>query len=339
MIEKSPLSTHQIIDCLKINYGINVSMLNVLPLGADMEASVYKAETCNQSCYFIKVKWGYSQDISTLVMELLESAEIQHIIPPIKTLDGQTSHHVKGFTFKVFPFIQGQNGFSCVLTDAQWEALGKVMRQIHEIKVPSSIQSKLGREVYSSTWRQAVRTLYPLIESKPRGDISAVGFLTFVKKHAVSIYRLVDQAEQLAQKVQNETSSLVLCHSDIHGGNVLLGENNIFYIVDWDDPIMAPKERDLMFIGGGVGGVWNKLYEEKLFYKGYGKTEVNRTLLAYYRHERIIEDIAFYGEKLLLTAEGGEDRVMWYNQFRAQFEPQGVVEIAFKTNKNQILEI
>ena len=30
------------------------------------------------------------------------------------------------------------------------------------------------------------------------------------------------------------------------------------YIVDWDEPIMAPKERDLMFIGGGVANVWNK---------------------------------------------------------------------------------
>lgn len=28
-------------------------------------------------------------------------------------------------------------------------------------------------------------------------------------------------------------------------------------IVDWDEPIMAPKERDLMFIGGGVANVWN----------------------------------------------------------------------------------
>jgi spectinomycin phosphotransferase len=45
---------------------------------------------------------------------------------------------------------------------------------------------------------------------------------------------------------------------------------------------MAPKERDFMFIRVGIGNVWNKPLEEKLFYKGCGKTEINSTSLAYY---------------------------------------------------------
>ena len=145
---------------------------------------------------------------------------------------------------------------------------------------------------------------------------------------------MVDRAEQLAQKLQNESPKFVLCHSDIHGGNVLMDENNTIYIVDWDDPIMAPKERDLMFIGGGVANVWNKPHEEALFYKGYGKTEVNKTILAYYRHERIVEDIAVYGQNLLLTTAGGENRSEMYKHFIAMFEPRGVVDIAFKTDES-----
>jgi len=112
-----------------------------------------------------------------------------------------------------------------------------------------------------------------------------------MKKNTLAIHRLVDRAEQLAQKLQNESHKFVLCHFDIHGGNVMVDGNNIIYIVDWDEPIMAPKERDLMFIGGGVGNVWNKLHEEVFFYKGYEETEINMTMLAYYRHERIVEDI------------------------------------------------
>jgi spectinomycin phosphotransferase len=106
-------------------------------------------------------------------------------------------------------------------------------------------------------------------------------------------------------------------------------------MVDWDDPIMAPKERDLMFIGGGIANVWNKSHEEKFFYKGYGKTEINMTILAYYRHERIVEDIALYGQQLLLTSTDDQsNRTESYKHFIAQFEPQGVVEIAFKTDEN-----
>ena len=128
-----------------------------------------------------------------------------------------------------------------------------------------------------------MQSLYPLIESEPSGDMIAVNLLTFMKKHTAAIHRLVDRAEQLAQRIQGQSSQFVLCHSDLHGGNILIDENDTLYIVDWDDPIMAPKERDLMFIGGGVANVWNKPHEKELFYKSYGKAEVNLTLLAYYR--------------------------------------------------------
>ena len=119
-----------------------------------------------------------------------------------------------------------------------------------------------------------------------------------------------------------------------------MDRRDAIYMVDWDAPIMAPKERDLMFIGGAVANVWNQPREEELFYKGYGKAEVNMEILAYYRHERIVEDIAEYGQQLLLTSTGDQqDRLQLYKHFVAQFEPQGVVEIAFKTYIDQIFKI
>ena len=89
-----------------------------------------------------------------------------------------------------------------------------------------------------------------------------------------------------------------------------------------------------MFIGGGVANVWNNPCEEAFFYEGYGKTEIDMTILAYYRHERIVVDIAEYGQALLLTVDGGKDRQEMYEQFVSMFEPQGVVDIAFKTDKD-----
>lgn len=299
-----------------------------------MHASVYKAQTHNQSSYFVKLKRGHHHDISTTIIELLCNSGIQQIIPILKTIRGQATQRIDDFTLTVSPFVDGRNGFNRDLTDDQWYTLGKVMRQIHEINVPLSIQAKISQETYSPKWRQTVRSLYSLIDSEPNGDMIAINLLTFMKQHRAAIHRLVDRAEQLAQKAQDQSPQFVLCHSDLHGGNVLIDENDTLYIVDWDDPIIAPKERDLMFIGGGVANVWNKPHEKEFFYEGYGKTEVNMTLLAYYRHERIVEDIAEYGQQLLLTKTGGKDRIKWYKDFVDQFEPQGVVEIAFKTDEN-----
>jgi spectinomycin phosphotransferase len=332
-----PPSKQSVIDCLKIHYGIEAATLTFLPLGADMDALVYKAQTHTQSSYFVKLKRGHHHDVSPTIIELLRNAGIQQIIPLVKTIQGRATQGVDDFTLTVSPFVAGRDGFNRDITNDQWHTLGKVMRQIHEINVPFSIQAKIRRETYSPKWRQAVRSLYPLIDSEPNGDKIAIKLLAFLKKYRAALHRLVDRAEHLAQKAQDQSPQFVLCHSDLHGGNVLIDENDTLYIVDWDGPILAPKERDLMFIGGGVANVWNKPHEKECFYEGYGAVEVNMTLLAYYRHERIVEDIAEYSQQLLLTKAGGKDRVKWYKDFIDQFEPQGVVEIAFKTDEDLTL--
>jgi len=332
MIEKQPLSPQRIIDSLNTDYGIVVATLTFLPLGADMNASVYKAHTRDGLSYFVKLKRGHHHDISVTLLSSLQNSGIQQIIPPIKTIHGREAQHIDDSTLIVYPFVEGQNGFCYNLTDDQWVTLGKVLRQVHEFDVPPSIKDRIRREVYSSKWREAVRLLYAHIDGNPTGDEIALKLRSFMKDHRVAIHRLVDRAEQLSQKIQEQSPEFVLCHSDIHGGNVLIDVNGAIYIVDWDEPIMAPKERDLMFIGGGVANIWNNPHEERCFYKGYGKTKINTAILAYYRHERIVEDIAIYGQALLLTTAGDEERLEMYKQFVAMFEPRGVVDIAFNTD-------
>lgn len=335
MIEKQSFSDQLIVDCLNTVYGIKVAALTFIPLGADRDASVYKAQAYDQSSYFVKLKRGYHNDISTIIQLLLHDAGIQQIISPIKTNHGQPTHTIiDDFTLIVYPFIKGQNGFSRDLTNDQWITLGKALRKVHEFHLPSAIKEQINRETYSPKWREAVRSIYNHIDDNPRvTDEIAAKLLMFMKEHRGTIERLVNRAEQLAEKIHKQSPEFVLCHSDIHGGNVLLAHDGTLYIVDWDQPIMAPKERDLMFIGAGVANVWNNPQEEEFFYKGYGRTEINREILAYYRYERIVEDIAEYCQELLLSTSGGKEREIMYQHFIDMFAPRGVVNIALKTDK------
>ncbi len=152
-------SNQSIIDCLNSSYGIKVATLTFLPLGADMNACVYKAMASDKKCYFIKLKRDYNYDISIAIAKLLYEAGLQQIILPIQTIHGQHSQRMGDFTLIVYPFIEGQDGFSRDLTSDQWFILGQALRQIHEIEVPSSIQSRIRRETYSSNWRDAVRAI------------------------------------------------------------------------------------------------------------------------------------------------------------------------------------
>lgn len=333
MIEKDPISDQHIIECLKSDYGLEVTQLKQIPLGADIDASVYKAQTHDKTAYFVKLKRGHHTEIGTTIQLLLHNAGIQHIISPIASRVGNPTLHIDEYTLIVYPFIEGHDGFSQDLTNDQWITLGRTLKQIHTFQLPPSIKSQIRQESYSSQWRSAVRSIYTALDAghKPT-DVIGIQLAAFMKEQRDVIMHLVDRAEKLAHTIQQQSPEFVLCHSDIHAGNVLLAKSGDLFIVDWDSPIMAPKERDLMFIGGGVANVWNKPHEEESFYRGYGKTEINREILAYYRFERIIEDIAEYSEQLILSADGGEDRHVMHTHFMDMFEPRGVVVIALETD-------
>ena len=323
-------SNQRIKDCLATNYSISADMLTQLPLGADIHAAVYRAQTKDHS-YFVKLKRSCTHQLGISILKLLEKAGIQQIIPPINTTQGGITQQINDFTLIVYPFIEGQDGFGRCLTEKQWITLGKALKQVHEFHLPRDVREQFRQETFSSKWREVVKSLYIHIESEKTRDAVASNFVKFMKDSEPLILQLVDQAEKIGQQIQNQSPQFVLCHSDIHAGNVFIDKNDVLYIVDWDDPILAPKERDLMFIGGGVGSVWNNSNEEKLFYQGYGKTEVDTTVLAYYRLERIVEDIAEYSNELLFTESGDKTKSKMYDHFLAMFEPNGVVDIAFKT--------
>ncbi|MBN1140157.1 MAG: phosphotransferase [Anaerolineae bacterium] len=155
-------------------------------------------------------------------------------------------------------------------------------------------------------------------------------------KHDV-IDDLVTRAGRLAQVLQTCAAEAIVCHSDLHAGNFHICAGGDFYIVDWDDPILAPKERDLMAAGSGLMGGWRTPpEEEKLFYRGYGHTTVDPVALAYYRYERIVQDLAVYCEQIFLSDEGGPDREQSFRYLASNFLPGNTIAIADRADRTGI---
>lgn len=325
---KKPIQDQQLIELLNVHYGIDIHVAQLIPGGADMHAFGYKADSESNS-YFVKLKYGYHNEINLSIIRLLHDSGIKEIIFPIHTLEAKLFQQLDHFKIIVYPFIHAPNGFTQNLTEKQWKQFGKVLRQIHETSVPTSIQQQLRKETYSTQWREMVRSFYSKIEFDNSDDKIAADFKSFFNQNIDSIHQLVDSSEELSKKIQPDLDKYVLCHSDIHAGNVLVVNEESIYIIDWDEPMLAPQERDLMFIGGGVGNVWNKPHEIDYFYEGYGKANVDKTILSYYRHERIVEDIAVYGQDLLSRDQNDQSRLESFKHFKSMFDPNDVVEIAF----------
>jgi spectinomycin phosphotransferase len=323
-------SDKSISDWIKLYYNIESNFIAPLAEGADMNAALYKVQANDQS-YFVKLKHSHENDINLSILELLHRRGVQEIILPISTIHGGLIQHIEDISLIVYPFIDGVNGFNQKLTDNQWIQLGNALKQVHETKVSDNILKLIKHEIYSPKWRKVARSLFMHNDSHSN-DPLAINFLNYINDQRLVLERLIDRAEELSLLIRDQPVDFVLCHSDIHAGNVLMKNEGAIYLVDWDEPILAPKERDLMFIGGGVGNVWNDHQEETLFYKGYGKVDVNTSLLSYYRHERIVQDIAEYGEAFLQNSDDTlKNRSEMYEHFLSMFDSQGVIDIAFKT--------
>jgi spectinomycin phosphotransferase len=247
---------------------------------------------------------------------------------PIPTTSRRLWTDAHGFAWMLHPFFDGKDGYEVELSRAQWSTLGAAMRAVHTVVLPADLADKVPRESYSPRWRDVVRALDRQVDTWHEGDSAAVALAVLWQMRHNAIRRVVERAERLAGSLGSASPALVVCHADLHGANVLVRADGELAIVDWDEVILAPKERDLMSVGGGLFGRWNPDMEEVWFYEGYGPAEVDPVVLAYYRYERIVADIAAWAEQILAGRGGPEDRENGVRQLASQFLPGHVVEIA-----------
>lgn len=325
--------------CVQEEYGLRIAQLAFLPLGADLNTAVYRVVAGDGTAYFLKLRRGVFDETSVALPKFLRDQGIEQIIAPLATRTGQLWANLASFKAILYPFVAGRDGYEVALSERQWGDLGAALKRIHTAAVPPALLRRIQQEVYAPQGRETVKTCLARLVDDVYADPVAVRLAAFLKIKRAEILDLVGRAERLAQALQARPPAFILCHSDLHAGNILIGADGALYIVDWDNPILAPKERDLMYIGGGQMGAWRTPQEEeRLFYRGYGQTPLDPAAMAYYRYERIVQDIAIFCEQIFLTDEGGEDREQALRYLISNFLPNGVLEIAYESDRMGTLQ-
>lgn len=333
MLEKPDLKDEKIIACLQDEYGLNVIRVDFLPLGADRNAAAYRVVVDDETPYFLKLRSGAFDETSLALPKFLSDQGIKQIIPPLTTKTGHLRAKLDTFKVILYPFVEGRNGYKVPMLKRHWGEFGSALKKVHTVELSAALIRRIRRETYTPRWRETVNMFLKRVEEDAFDDPVAIKLAVFLKAKRDEIIDLVGRAERLAQSLRDQSPEFALCHSDVHAGNILIDADDAFYIVDWDDPILAPKECDLMFIGGAQGFVGHTAQEEELlFYRSYGQTEIDPIALAYYRYERIVEDIAVFCEQLFLTSEGGEDREQSFHYLKSNFLPNSTIEIAYRSD-------
>ena len=333
LIEKPNLKDEKIIACLQESYGVTASRIEFLPLGNDSSAWVYRVETEKGKTYFLKVRKGTVDAPSVLVPRYLREQGIEQVVAvyPTKTL--APWQEVEDYVLLLYPFIEGKMGMEIGLTDSQWIEYGDFLRKLHATKLPGGLLEQLRKETFipNPKWSGVVRELQVKIKHSTFANPFEKALAAFWKEKSVEIGKILDRADELGKMLQEKRLDYVLCHADIHTANLLLTQEGRMYVVDWDGPILAPKERDLMFIvGASVGGFVVESKEETLFFRGYGRTEVDPLALAYYRYEWVVQDIGDYGERVFLMEDvGDETKEASVRSLMDMFQAGNVAESAY----------
>jgi spectinomycin phosphotransferase len=336
MREKPDLPEDQIAACLHAEYGLDVISVRFLPLGYDMRASVYKVTVAEGRSYFVKIRSDAVNRPSLLVPRVLIDQGIPNVLAPLKTRAQQPWCSLGAYSVIVYPFIRGENAMVAGLTDSQWREFGATLKAVHSPGPASLLRGQVPEETFSIPSARSIRQLLPRMNGAAFDSPAAERIASCWADNAPLIQHLIVRAEALGEQLQARTFEYVLCHADIHAANILVGDDGRIYLVDWDGPLLAPRERDLLFVVGSMIARRVEPREEARFFEGYGAVEVDRTALAYYRYERSIEDIGEVGQGLfsnpgLSEAARAEDADLIAGLFR----PGGIVEAALEADRSQ----
>lgn len=331
MLEKPDLQDADIIACLRESYDVPASAVEFLPIGNDATAWVYRVSVDDGSACFLKVKKGEVYLPSLGVPRYLSDRGIRQVVAPLLSKSRQLWTHLDSFSLILYPLIDGDVAIDAGMSDSQWMELGTVLKQIHTTRLPAELAAHVRGETFIPKWSPVVRRLAAKIDGGDSGDPFERELASFWRERADEINRIVERTEALGRLLQEKGLQFALCHADIHTANILLDRDGQMHIVDWDETIFAPKERDLMFVvSAAASDETSRSREERHFLKGYGQAEIDPLALAYYRYEWVVQEIGDFGERVFFTPDTGEaTRADAVSGFRQLFDPGDVVEQAY----------
>jgi spectinomycin phosphotransferase len=319
-----------IVAALHSGYGIAVETLTFLPLGHDALAWVFRVETADGVPYFLKARRQLTNEAALLVPRSLHDQGVTQIVAPLHTSTGTLWVEAAAYALILYPFVEGTTGMTQGMTPAQWIAYGDTLRQIHATTLAPDLAARLQRETFVPVGAALIRDVEAHLAAGTIDGAAERDLARFWQQQRAAIHSVMARAEALGRRLAPQGPACVLCHADIHTNNVLLDRRGQIWIVDWDEALLAPRERDLMFVmGGGISASLVGAREEELFFQGYGPVTVDPLALTYYRYAWAAGDIGAYGVQVFLRPDLGlVDRLASVEAFRSLFQPGNIVAIA-----------
>jgi spectinomycin phosphotransferase len=178
--------------------------------------------------------------------------------------------------------------------------VGTIFKRIHQVMLPPEGFSSLRKETFDPTeyvrWVRAFETHH--LHSRHSGSGSSRALRADWRAHQSTIHTAVTTLEKLAEMLKACPFPYVICHADLHPANLLRDRHGHVFVIDWDEVMLAPKERDFIFV---------REPQADAFWQGYGVIEIDWMLLSYYLWERVVQDVIEYAQNVCFRDDWVEE--------------------------------
>jgi thiamine kinase-like enzyme len=254
------------------NYNLKVNSIADAPRG--FIAETYNIQT-DDDCYFLKILKKNRHSVNILnalpALKQLRNLGVDYINYPIQTTDNRFCLEREDKYLILFNYIKGENTW-----DYDVEEVYKRLIDIHKLsgKITEGVNKEDFSIIYSERFEETL------------GRYKDLGI---IKENFVDIWRYWNEFKELSMELSQRKFKLFLTHGDAFGNIIKDGKE--LYIIDWDDLILAPLERDLWFFVSNDAVV--NLYKE-----AFEDFSLNQTLIKYYITKRFFEDLLGFMELL-----------------------------------------
>ena len=324
MRDRPNVRDQQLVGALEKAYDISVTAVEFLPIGNDAAAAVFRVQ-CEQRAFFLKLRKGLPNLASLTVPHYLRKKGIDSVVAPVVTSSGELFAELGDYSLILYPWIDGESKWGKTLSLRQWRAWGAIMGAIHCTSFGDDLKTLLLREQFGRRWMSRLEKVERAVSRADQPHAIAVKMAKLWRRQISEIDQARERYLSLGSHLEAQGHKRVICHADIHPANIMVDDAGAIHIVDWDEVVLAPKERDLMFFL--FDGHPNDAVSA--FVEGYGDREVDKFGLAYYRYDWVLQEFCDYGERVFLSNDLSDRELQFsVDEFRRLFSAGDVVELA-----------
>lgn len=203
---------------------------------------------------------------------------------PIPTANNDLFIKEDGTLIVLFNFIDAPQNY-----DYDNAILGKTIAEIH--KLSPQITTPIKHEQFEFKHAGIFMKKLDQLSSEAGQDEIATDLHKLIKANYSTIVSAYKQFQIVVENCSNAELDIVVTHGDAPG-NVLVKSPDDIYIIDWDDILLAPAERDLWF-----------MIDKQDFMDGYTREipeyKPNQVALDYYLLSRYFNDMVEYWAEIL----------------------------------------